>query len=195
MSKRARNAVRSRAPGSTTLAVAGLVVLSAIGCSGDGEPRERLPAPIPGNPAPSWEGEALDGSTVSLEGLKGEVVILNVWATWCAPCIREMPGLDELYRTYRDQGLRVLGASVDRSSARRDVLAFADDLDLSFTILLDPDQRVMNRFRTLGVPETFLIDREGIIAHRWIGEFDPMDPEVLERVEALLDARPPSSEP
>lgn len=165
-----------------------VLLLPALGgCSGDGEARERTLPPVPGNPAPAWEGESLDGTVVALADLEGEVVVLNIWATWCAPCIREMPGLEALHRHFDGEGLRVLGASVDRGSARQEVASFVEELDVTFTILLDPDQRVMSRFRTIGVPETFLIGRDGVIAHRWIGEFDPMATTVLERVQALLD--------
>jgi peroxiredoxin len=174
------------------LAAVAATLAALTACSGAGEEGGRPLPPIPGNPAPSWEGTSLAGATVRLADLQGDVVVLNVWATWCAPCIREMPGLDALSRHFEGQGLHVLGASVDRDSARPEVEAFVQSLGISFTILLDPDQRVMNRFRTLGVPETFLIDRQGVIAHRWIGEFDPMDPSVLARVESLLsEASPP----
>lgn len=168
-----------------------ILVVTAAACSGQDEGRP-LP-PLPGNPAPVWEGLTLEGETVALADLRGEVVVLNIWATWCAPCLREMPGLDALSRHFEGQGLHVLGASVDRGSARPEVESFTRELGISFTILLDPDQRVMNRFRTLGVPETFLIGRDGVIAHRWIGEFDPMDPTVLARVEALLAEAYPAS--
>jgi peroxiredoxin len=172
----------------TLAAAVWILLLPALGaCGGDGERRERTLPPVPGNPAPAWEGETLDGTVVALANLEGEVVMLNIWATWCAPCIREMPGLEALHRHFDGQGLHVVGASVDRGSARGDVASFVDELDVTFTILLDPDQRVMNRFRTMGVPETFLIGRDGVIAHRWIGEFDPMATSVLERVRALLD--------
>jgi len=172
----------------TLAAAVWILLLPALGaCGGDGERRERTLPPVPGNPAPAWEGETLDGTVVALANLEGEVVMLNIWATWCAPCIREMPGLEALHRHFDGEGLQVVGASVDRSSARGDVASFVDELDVTFTILLDPDQRVMNRFRTMGVPETFLIGRDGVIAHRWIGEFDPMATTVLERVQALLD--------
>jgi cytochrome c biogenesis protein CcmG, thiol:disulfide interchange protein DsbE len=163
-----------------------VLVATAAACSGPGQEEGRPLPPLPGNPAPAWEGRTLEGETLALADLRGDVVVLNVWATWCAPCLREMPGLDALSRHFEGQGLRVLGVSVDRGSAQPDVESFSRDLGISFTILLDPDQRVMNRFRTLGVPETFLIGRDGVIAHRWIGEFDPMDPGVLARVEALL---------
>lgn len=157
------------------------------GCgSEEGDGRGRALPPLPGNPAPAWEARTLDGNPIALADLRGEVVILNVWATWCTPCIREMPGLEALGRHFADEGLRIVGASVDRSSAEPEVRRFAEELDLTFTIALDPDQSVMTRFRTLGVPETFLIDRDGVIAHRWIGEFDPMEDAVLERVGTLL---------
>jgi cytochrome c biogenesis protein CcmG, thiol:disulfide interchange protein DsbE len=164
-----------------------LAFLAACG----GDAADARPAfPTPGNPAPAWEGTTLDGGTLSLAELRGEVVMLNVWATWCAPCLREMPALEALQDRLGPEGLRVVGVSVDRSSAAGDVREFLEAQDISFTVLLDPDQSVMNRFRTLGVPETFLIGRDGVIAHRWIGEFDPLDPSALERVQTLLDAAP-----
>jgi peroxiredoxin len=185
-----RSHPRPRGAPALLAGAAALLLVGPVACGGEaGEERASRPAPpIPGNPAPAWEARTLAGEPVSLEALRGEVVILNVWATWCTPCLREMPGLEALGRHFEADGLRIIGASVDRSSAEPDVQRFARELGLTFTIALDPDQQVMNRFRTLGVPETFLIDREGIIAHRWIGEFDPMDPSVLERVQNLLDA-------
>mgnify|MGYP002622321323 CR=1 FL=1 len=158
-----------------------------VGCGGGDGSNARTAAPIPGNPAPAWEAETLDGTLVSLEDLRGEVVMLNVWATWCAPCLREMPALQAFHEAYADQGVRVVAASVDRNSAVGQVRRFLDEHGITFTVLLDPDQSIMSRFRTLGVPETFLIDREGVIAHRWIGEFDPLDPSEAARVEALID--------
>lgn len=163
-----------------------LLLLLLPGCGeSDGDSPRALP-PLPGNPAPAWEGRTLDGELVSLDDLRGQVVVLNVWATWCAPCIREMPALDRLARTLGDQGVRVVGASVDRGSAAPQVRRFIEEHDISFLILLDPDQSIMSRFRTLGVPETFLIGPDGVIAHRWIGEFDPMVPSELERIEAQV---------
>jgi peroxiredoxin len=140
-------------------------------------------APVPGNPAPAWTGTTLGGEAVSLDRYRGQVVLLNIWATWCTPCIREMPGLQALHDHFAGQGVTVVGASVDRRSAHGEVARFTEELGITFPILLDPDQTVMSRFRTIGVPETFLIDADGILRHRWIGEFDPMEPDVLNRVE------------
>ncbi len=158
-------------------------LLSACG----GEDGIRGSVPVPGNPAPSYEARLLDGGSLSLAELRGEVVLLNVWATWCAPCVREMPGLQRLHDDYADRGLVVVGASVDRGQAEREVRRFLDDRSLTFTVVLDPDQNVAQRFRTLGVPETFLIGRDGVIAYRWIGEFDPTAGDVRDRVERLLE--------
>jgi peroxiredoxin len=152
-------------------------------------------APVAGNPAPAWDGVLMDGRTLALSDFRNEVVVLNVWATWCIPCLKEMPGLNELHAYFEGRGVTVLGVSVDRKSAAPEVARFASDLGITFPIALDPDQRVMSIFRTIGVPETFLIGPDGIIAHRWIGAFEPMDPEVLERVEALLSPSSSSRTP
>jgi cytochrome c biogenesis protein CcmG, thiol:disulfide interchange protein DsbE len=164
------------------LVLLALATISA--CGGDGN--RMGVAPVPGNPAPEYSARTLDGESLSLADLSGQVVVLNVWATWCGPCVREMPGLQELHEDYADAGLVVVGASVDRGQAEASVRRFLEARDLTFTILLDPDQTVAQRFRTLGVPETFLIGRDGVIAYRWIGEFDPTAPQVRERVEDLL---------
>jgi len=147
----------------------------------------RSAAPTPGNPAPEYTARTLDGGELSLADLRGQVVLLNVWATWCGPCVREMPGLQQLQDDYGDRGLTVVGASVDRGQAEREVRRFLDERELTFTIVLDPDQDVALRFRTMGVPETFLIGRDGTIEYRWIGEFDPTASHVRERVERILD--------
>jgi cytochrome c-type biogenesis protein len=98
-----------------------------------------------------------------------------------------MPGLEGLHQTYGARGLDVVGVSIDRGSAREAVGRFVEQHGVTYPVWLDPDQDVSTTFRTIGVPETFLIDREGVLAHRWIGEFDPGAPEVAERIEALLE--------
>jgi len=176
---------RPRRPGLRSfpaLVLFALVTMSA--CGGDGN--RMGAAPVPGNPAPEYSARTLDGESLALADLSGQVVVLNVWATWCGPCVREMPGLQKLHEDYADAGLVVVGASIDRGQAEASVRRFLKERDLTFTILLDPDQTVAQRFRTLGVPETFLIGRNGVIDHRWIGEFDPTAPQVRERVENLL---------
>jgi cytochrome c-type biogenesis protein len=139
-----------------------------------------------GDPAPAYAARSMAGDTVSLESLKGGPVVLNVWATWCIPCKEEMPALQQLHRQFADSGLRILGVSVDAGGADRAIRRFVEELGITFQILWDPDQRVSHTFRTIGVPETFLVDGSGRIAHRWIGQFDPMDSTTIALVRETL---------
>lgn len=183
-----RYAVRSLGPSHSSRRRIGFGVLLALVIAACGEGQGvRSASPTPGNPAPEYSARTLDGGNFSLAELQGQVVILNVWATWCGPCVREMPGLQQLQDDYGDRGLTVVGASVDRGQAEREVRRFLDERNLTFTIVLDPDQDVALRFRTLGVPETFLIGRDGTIEYRWIGEFDPTATQVRERIKRVLE--------
>jgi peroxiredoxin len=158
-----------------------VVVLAA--CGGE---TGQFRAPGVGDPAPAFTAPALSGDTLSLADFRGSPVMLNVWATWCPPCREEMPGLQALHEAYGDRGLRIVGVSIDSRGAEDAIRGFLDDHGIDFTILHDPGETVPRQFRTAGVPETFLIDANGVLAHRWIGKFDPMAPDVLQRVEALL---------
>ena len=137
-----------------------------------------------GDPAPAYAAATLSGDSVSLESLRGDVVLLNIWATWCIPCRREMPALERLHAERAGEGLHVLGVSIDGASA--DVGGFAHDLGVGFTILHDPQSRVTHAFRTIGVPESFLISRQGLILKRWVGPFDPASPENATLIEEAL---------
>ena len=161
-----------------------LSLLVLLGC-GAGEAAWR---PLPGFPAPDFAAADLAGTSVALDDLEDRVVLLNVWATWCVPCLREMPGLQELSEAYASEGLEVIGVSVDRGSAVDRIHSFVDEHAITYRILHDPDSEVAAAFRTIGVPETFLIGRDGTIVHRWIGEFDPMSDEARALVEEALGA-------
>jgi cytochrome c-type biogenesis protein len=139
-----------------------------------------------GDAAPQFAAQMLDGSDVSLAELRGKVVLLNVWATWCVPCRKEMPALQQLYQDLGAEGLVVLAVSVDAAGARDAVDAFVDERGIGFDIALDPSGGVQETFRTMGVPESFLIDRDGKIVRRWIGEFDPGSDDTRASVRAAL---------
>ena len=158
----------------------GLLLLA--GCTA--EARE-VPAVV-GQPAPSYAAVNLAGDSVSLADLRGKVVLLNVWATWCPPCREEMPGLEALHQELAPQGLRVVGVSIDRSGAGPEINSFLQDNGVTFPILHDADERVTRVFRTAGVPETFLIDADGTLLNRWIGKIDPASRSVREPVERAL---------
>ena len=159
-----------------------LIGVSVAACGRRGEFR---PLQV-GDPAPAYSVMTMQGDAITLRGLEGHAVLLNVWATWCIPCQREMPALEALYATFADSGLRVIAVSVDAEGSDADVRRFVDSHGIRFTVARDPDKRVSRTFRTLGVPETFLVDRRGKIARRWIGAFDPTSEAVKTAVRAAL---------
>lgn len=139
-----------------------------------------------GKPAPSFGAVTLTGDSVNLAKLRGDVVLLNVWATWCIPCRREIPELQALHQEYESRGLHVVGVSVDEGNADRDVEEFAKAFSMSYTILRDPGENVSNAFRIPGVPASFLIDRDGVVRWRHIGPFKASDPAFLNALHSVL---------
>jgi cytochrome c biogenesis protein CcmG, thiol:disulfide interchange protein DsbE len=142
-----------------------------------------------GREAPAYSAPVMGGETLSLGALRGEVVLVNIWATWCAPCRREMPALEEMYRQLAGEGLRVVAVSIDEPGAEREIDDFVRELGLSFTIAHDAEKRIVRTFQTIGVPETFLIGRDGTLLHHWRGRIDPHSPSVRLPVHAALDGR------
>lgn len=115
-----------------------------------------------GEPAPQFELPSLrDGSLVKLSDLRGKVVLINFWASWCGPCIAEMPSLNNLYSHFNRRGFEVLAIGVDDS--RENLQKEADKANLSFKLLFDGDSTVKSKYRLTGVPESFIIDRQGRI--------------------------------
>lgn len=164
----------------------GALLLAACGGSEGGDPPSRFRPLAVGDPAPAYQAVSLAGDTVRLAELRGEVVVLNVWATWCHPCREEMPALQRLHEELGPLGVRVVGVSVDGRSSAHLVPTFLEEVGVTFDILRDPEERVVRAFTTIGVPETFLIGRDGVVLHRWIGPFDPLEPVHRARVEAAL---------
>jgi peroxiredoxin len=109
-----------------------------------------------------------EGDTVSLAAYRGNVVLLNIWATWCTPCEAEMPSIQRLYQEFGPLGLRVVAVSVDEGSSES-VRNWVDERQLTFEILQDQSGRIERVYQTTGVPETFVIDRDGKIVKKVIG--------------------------
>jgi cytochrome c biogenesis protein CcmG/thiol:disulfide interchange protein DsbE len=126
-----------------------------------------LPGPYVGAPAPDLTGVTVDGRQVSLKDLRGRVVVLNFWATWCAPCREEMPALEARYEKYKDDGLVVL--AIDFDEPAEDVRAFQDQLGLTFPVLLDPGAKIQQLYRVRGYPTSYFVDRDGTIQVQHIG--------------------------
>ena len=106
--------------------------------------------------------------TVTLRDYKGEVILLNIWATWCIPCETEMPSIQRLHEELAPEGLRVIAISVDNAGPER-VLEWVNERGLTFDILHDQAGNIERTYQTIGVPETFVIDRQGIIVKKVIG--------------------------
>ncbi len=135
------------------------------------------------SPAPDYAAARLEGDgSLSLSDLRGEVVLLNGWATWCQPCREEMPHLEQLQQDFGAEGLRVVGVSIDQGNASARIAQFAADTGVTFTLLHDPGNAFARTFRTSGVPETVLVGRDGTLLHRWKGpiENNPEDRAVIE---------------
>jgi len=146
----------------------------------------RTPPPLGrGAAAPGFELASLDGGAVSLASLRGQVVLVNFWATWCAPCEDEMPAMGRLYESLREQGFELLAISVDDTEA--EVRQFRERLGIPFPVLLDPDKQVAERYQTHRFPESFLVGRDGVIVERYIGPKEWDAPLYLERVRSLLE--------
>lgn len=151
----------------TLLVVLSLVLLLlAAGCGSNPEEGS-----MPSNRAPDFQLESLDGRTVSLSELAGRPVMLNFWATWCGPCKREMPLLQEIYEDagWEKTGLVLL--AIDAAEPQDVVRQFMEEMKLTFTVLIDPDNEVFLDYNIRAIPTTYFIDRDGIIKSVKMGAF------------------------
>jgi len=139
-------------------------------------------------PAPDFRVLDLNtGDSVSLsEEYRGSVTLVNIWATWCIPCRAEMPSMQRLYDSVGHRGFKIAAISIDEGSPE-EVVAFARELGLTFDILHDRQGTVSQRYQTTGVPESFLLDRRGILVKRVIGAHDWSSPANRGTVERLLE--------
>lgn len=149
--------------------VAVLVLAGFLGLLGFGLTRDvqKLPSALVDQPAPEFRGETLSGDTLSSGDLRGRVVILNFWASWCVPCRREHAVLQRAERTWEEDRARVVGVVYqdDRAAARR----FMDRLGGDWPSVLDPRSRIAIDFGVYGVPETFFLSPDGTVASKHIG--------------------------
>jgi cytochrome c biogenesis protein CcmG, thiol:disulfide interchange protein DsbE len=156
------------------LAAVPVLVVLAYGFKSD--PRA-IPSPLVGRPAVTFALTSYAGAPMSLESLRGKVVLLNFWASWCYPaCYEEAPVLEGAWRAYRERGLVVLGVDIQDTEAAAS--RFIKEFGLTFPNAPDPKGKVSIDYGVYGVPETFVIDRAGIVRFKHIGA---MTPSVLEQ--------------
>ena len=158
--------------------------------------QDRIPAVDPGTLAPDFEVRDLDGGMARLSDHAGEVVLVNIWATWCLPCRDEMPSMERLYQDVGKKGLEIMAISIDAElglfdftgNVGGDIRAFADSLGLTFPIFHDPSGGIARLYLATAVPESFLIGRDGIIYKKTAGETEWDAPDNKELIQRLLAA-------
>ncbi len=158
--------------------------------------QNRIQPVTAGTVAPEFEVTDLAGGLARLSDHSGEVVLVNIWATWCLPCRIEMPSMERLYLEIGEDGFEIMAVSIDAELGKFDlagrpggnIQVFADSLGLTFPMLHDPSGGIERLYRTTGVPETFLIGKDGIIYKKVAGGTEWDAPQHKELIQRLLAA-------
>lgn len=168
------------------LAITGLIGAAWLG-------RANFEPLAAGAPAPAVPLRDMDGAPVDLADYRGKVVLLNVWATWCGPCLEEMPSMERLYQDMAGKDFEILAVSVDWSIGgavpARLVRSFADQVGVTFPILYsapEDENSIQRIYRTTGVPESFVIGKDGVIYRRISGSTSWDSPQYREQILRLL---------
>ena len=156
--------------------VLALITVLLVGCYRGSRP------PRIGTAAPDFTVQDADRK-ITLSEFRGQVVVLNFWATWCGPCVEEMPSLVQLQQRFKGKGLTVIGVSIDvDGDAYR---KFLKDYKVDFLTVRDPDQKTSNLYGSFKWPETYIIDRNGIVRRKFIGPVEWSQPEVVDFLSKL----------
>ena len=160
----------------------------------DSDPVAYLPPVFP-RPAPASVIEMLQGGDKALVDFKGQVVLIDYWATWCKPCLKTMPRLQKLYDAYSEKGLEVLGVSIDEDKDRiKKIRKMIGKLDISYPIFVDAKETpAWHQFKVKAIPAMYLLDRENLIVAQWTGKIDyeEVEQEVLRWVEKRVEVGGP----
>jgi cytochrome c biogenesis protein CcmG, thiol:disulfide interchange protein DsbE len=144
--------------------------------------RERVV--VAGDRAPNFEIRTEDGRTLTRSSFGGKLLVLHFWATWCPPCVTEMPSLNTFQKQFASQGVVVLGVSVDQNA--KAYQNFLRKLNVSFATGRDPEARISSKYGTFQFPETYIINQDGTVVEKVISNADWMDPERVNVIKSLL---------
>jgi len=180
-----------------------LGVIAFVGFFLSGCPSKDSNAPTPsgppvegfhvGNLAPDWSLRQRDGTVFTLSDHRGKVIFLNFWATWCVPCRVEMPAMEKLYQAFKDKPFVMVAVSEDEEGWPV-VDKFVEEVDLNFTIVLDQDGKVSKKYRSFRFPETFIINKKGVIVDKRVGVADWDDPRYHQYFDKLVSESPTESD-
>jgi cytochrome c biogenesis protein CcmG/thiol:disulfide interchange protein DsbE len=157
----------------------GLLVLALLGyalLAGPSEP------PQVNNPVPDFQYSALDGSPMNLSDHRGEVVVINFFASWCAPCREEAADLEQTWRQYQDRGIQFFGIAYKDADSRAQ--AFLDEFDVTYPSTVDRSNRAARDYGLTGVPETFVVDQQGLLVRHFLGPISQA--QLAQEIERLL---------
>ena len=157
-------------------AAAGIILVFALPSYRQGE------ASIAGTTAEDFAFE-LAGKPSHLSDMKGKVVVLNFWGSWCGPCVEEMPSLVQLQQRFKDKGLTVVGISIDVDGDAYH--KFLKDYKIDFPTVRDPDQKTSSLYGSFKWPETYIIDRNGVVRRKFIGAVEWSQPEIVDFLNKL----------
>jgi cytochrome c biogenesis protein CcmG/thiol:disulfide interchange protein DsbE len=155
---------RSLSPAWIAVGVIGIVVLGLLGYALIGVTSD---PPQVGSPVPDFALTALDGSPMNLSGQQGKPVVVNFFASWCAPCREEAAALEQTWRAYQDRGVQFFGIAYKDADSKAQ--AFLDEFDVSYPSTVDPSNRTARSYGLTGVPETFVIDQQGLLVRHFLG--------------------------
>jgi peroxiredoxin len=174
------------------LVIAGMAMFLMVAGSGMGSAAASDALPVAdrafvklGEPAPNFQLRDLNGHLITLSDLRGKVVLLNFWATWCGPCRVEMPTMEQLYRMFPRKDFDILAVSIDAQGVAV-TRPFQEEYHLTFPILHDADYRVGLMYGARSLPMTFLVDRQGVVRHQIFGARDWGASEAQQLVQMLM---------
>ncbi len=145
-----------------------------------------------GMTAPDFSLPDMAGKSQRLSDYRGKVVFLNFWATWCKPCKEEMPSMQMMWENFKTEDFVILAVSMDRVTTKKDIPSFIESMRLTFPVLTDSWGQTDKRYKLMGVPETYIIDQDGVLREKIIGPRDWTARESLDKIVQLLKKQPKS---
>lgn len=162
------------------------VMLVGLLTVGSAQAQQKL-SPVPGRPAaPDFTLTDVKGKQHRLSTQRGKVVFVNFWATWCPPCLKEMPSMQRAWKTLKHEDFTMYAVNVGEDEELIATFMFQIGVDLDFPLLLDRDSSVVKQWKAPGLPTTYIVDPDGRIAYRAVGERAWDDPQILREIRALM---------